>query len=70
MITKKQLHKHFWILDKNSFGRCRCGATRQFFVEEKAELRRSEIATLNRLARLALHHPDSWITGTCEMKFD
>ena len=36
-------HKHFWILDKNNFGRCRdCPATKQFATEKKLELRPDE----------------------------
>jgi hypothetical protein len=65
MITKQKLksHSHFWILDRNSFGVCKCGDERQFPVEEIPRLGRNDIQTLKGVARLALHSPDSWISG-------
>ena len=31
-------HKHKFILDKNSFGICECGATKQYPIERKPKL--------------------------------
>lgn len=49
------MHKHFWILDKHSFGRCKCGATQQFPVEE--------IIKLN-MHRPPRYDPDSWLSAS------
>ena len=42
-------HKHYWILDKNNFGRCRCGATKQFPIESKLKLSTFERSIAERL---------------------
>ena len=43
------IHKHHYILDKNSFGRCKCGATKQFPVEKRLKLRPSEASAMDGL---------------------
>jgi hypothetical protein len=62
-------HNHFWILDRNSFGVCKCGATKQFPKEEIPKLEPHEITTMNNIAKLALHYPGSWCSGSCEIRF-
>ena len=53
-------HKHFWILDKNSFGRCRdCPATKQFPAGSKLKLRPSEISAIEGLD--SIYSPDDWL---------
>jgi len=52
-------HKHRYILDKNSFGICKCGATRQFPVEKKLELRPSEIIAMENLGSIVNCDPGS-----------
>ena len=54
-------HKHHYILDENSFGRCKCGATKQFPVEKKMKLRASEILTFQNLAADSRVNPDAWL---------
>jgi hypothetical protein len=63
MITKRnsrQLHNHFWILDRNNFGRCKCGATKQFSIEQEGNIK---------LKSLPKYDPSSWLrAGTVGVK--
>ena len=60
-------HKHFWILDKNSFGKCKCGATKQFPVERRLTLRPSEIAALEGKCSEVAYDPDaSWLNASAQ----
>ena len=62
-------HKHKYILDENSFGRCkypRCKATKQFPVERKLTLRPSEVLSINSLGSEAGYDPDSWLNATSQ----
>ena len=52
-------HKHFWVLDKNNFGRCKCGATKQFPAGPKLKLRPSEISAIEGLD--SIYSPDDWL---------
>jgi len=53
-------HKHKYILDKNNFGRCKCGATKQFPVETIYKLRPSEVITMKNLSSDSIPDPDVW----------
>ena len=55
----KMPHKHHYILDNNSFGKCECGATKQFPVEKKLELRPSEIIAMENLGSIVNCDPGS-----------
>jgi len=52
-------HKHKYILDENNFGICECGATKQFPVEKKLELRPSEIIAMENLGSIVNCDPGS-----------
>lgn len=47
------MHTHKWILDRNSFGKCRCGASQQFPVEVIEKMKPGEGR------RLFINDPDS-----------
>ena len=53
-------HKHKYILDKNNFGRCECGDTKQFPVEKIQKLRPSEVITIENLSSDSISEPDAW----------
>jgi hypothetical protein len=64
-ITKKVIkcqHKK-WIIDENNLGHCACGATKQFPIEKQQKLRKSEILTMDNLAKDSLYNPDSPINA-------
>ena len=65
-------HTHFWILDKNNFGKCRnCPATKQFPVVSKITLRPSEALTMENLGPDSKCNPDAWCsTSVYGVKFD
>jgi hypothetical protein len=58
----QRMHNHKWILDKNNFGKCQCGATKQFPVEE--------IENGCKLATPPKYDPDSWLNASCDLKFN
>jgi hypothetical protein len=60
---KLRKHKHFYILNKNNFGKCKCGATKQFPVEKKLALRPSEVLTFENLSRDSRVDPSSWLNA-------
>ena len=62
--TVAKRHKHLYILDKNSFGRCKCGASKQFASEKAQKLRPSEVVTCENLGSEAGYDPDSWLNAT------
>ena len=58
-------HKHFWIIDKNNFGKCRdCPATKQFPRQPKLKLRASEVSAIEGIGSEAGYDPDSWLNTT------
>ena len=57
-------HKHKYILDKNSFGVCECGASKQFPRECRMELRASEVSAIEGVGSEAGYDPDSWLNTT------
>ena len=62
-------HKHFWILDKNSFGKCKypgCTATKQFPIERRLILRPSEIAALEGKCSEVAYDPDGWLNASAQ----
>ena len=61
-VAKK--HKHFYILDENNFGRCKCGASKQFPVEKRQKLRASEVSAIEGIGGEAVYNPDSWLNAT------
>lgn len=63
------MHKHFWILDKNNFGVCKCGDKRQF-PKEEIRLKPSDIRNMRQIRRLVVYDPDSWLSGSCDFRLD
>jgi len=57
-------HKHKYILDKNSFGICKCGTTKQFPVEKIQKLRPSEVVTIENLSSIVNRDPDLWCNAS------
>jgi hypothetical protein len=62
------LHHHKWILDKNSFGVCKCGDERQF-PKEEIRLETADMREVRKLHKLTVYDPDSWCRGSCEIRF-
>jgi len=56
----KRNHKHFYIVDTHNFGRCKCGATKQFpgdWPEGKIKI-----------AELPKYDPDSWLRAVAHIE--
>jgi hypothetical protein len=53
-MRKKKMHKHKYILDKNNFGVCKCGASKQFPLEQIGRIK-LDVATLPK------YDPNSWL---------
>jgi hypothetical protein len=54
-MRKKKMHIHKWILDKNNFGKCKCGASKQFPVEEPKGR--------TKLAMPPKYDPSAWLSA-------
>jgi len=52
--SRKMNHKHFYIVDTHNFGRCKCGETKQFPVEQKLKVNTNMITPPK-------YDPDSWL---------
>jgi hypothetical protein len=62
---------HFWVLDKNSFGRCRnCSATKQFPVEENLALRPNEVLTFQNLSSDSRWDSSAWLNAKVHIEFE